>query len=267
MELHVASWSALFRRRRAAYTILLTLAVGVHATGIHLRGTVMPSVVDEIGGTAYYTWAIMLYTMASIMATACGGRLQATLGIRRGYIVGCGVVLGGALGCAAAPDIVVFLMASAMQGLGSGLLVALGYAMVGTLYPNALRPRVLSAASGIWGIAAFLGPTLGGMFAGLGWWRGAFWCAVPALALLGGLAWYALPPQAARQTVRRLPVLRLGLLAAGVLSVACSGQVVLLWMRLALVGCACVLAGMSFYLDSRSDDRLFPSRLSSAKIS
>lgn len=171
MEPQSASWSALFRGRRAAYTVLLTLAVGVHAIGIHLRGTVMPSVVEEIGGAAYYTWATMLYTMASIMATACGGRFQATLGIRRAYIVGCAVVLVGALGCAAAPHIAVFLVASAIQGLGSGSLMAIGYAMVGAFYPETLRPRVLSATSGLWGVAAFLGPTVGGMFAGMGWWR------------------------------------------------------------------------------------------------
>ena len=129
-----ATWAALFRGRLAAYTALMTLAVGAHAIGIHMRNTVMPSVVDDIGGAAYYTWAMMLYTMASIMATACGGRLQGALGIRKAYLIGCGVVLGGALGCAAASDIVIFLIASAIQGLGSGLLVSLGYAMGGGLF-------------------------------------------------------------------------------------------------------------------------------------
>lgn len=220
----------------------------------------MPSVVEEIGGAAYYTWATMLYTMASIMATACGGRFQATLGIRRAYIVGCAVVLVGALGCAAAPHIAVFLVASAIQGLGSGSLMAIGYAMVGAFYPETLRPRVLSATSGLWGVAAFLGPTVGGMFAGMGWWRGSFWSAAPALAILIGLAWYTLPPQVATQPAKRLPALRLALLAAGVLSIASSGQVEPLGVRLALVISACALAGMTFYFDARAVDRLFPSQ-------
>ena len=260
MDQPSATWAALFRGRLAAYTALMTLAVGAHAIGIHMRNTVMPSVVDDIGGAAYYTWAMMLYTMASIMATACGGRLQGALGIRKAYLIGCAVVLGGALGCAAASGIVVFLVASAIQGLGSGLLVSLGYAMVGAFYPEALRSRILSASSGIWGLAAFLGPTLGGLFAGLGWWRGAFWCFFPGLLALSLLAWYALPPAHEAQPVKRLPGLRLALLAAGVIAIASSGRVDPLGARLALLIGAGMLAGLTFHLDTRAADRLFPSR-------
>jgi hypothetical protein len=83
-----ASWLALFQGRRAAYTLLLLLAVGVHAMGIHLLATVLPSVVADIGGIAFYAWASMLYTMAAIIGTACGGLVMAWLGPRRTYMVG-----------------------------------------------------------------------------------------------------------------------------------------------------------------------------------
>ena len=260
MDQPSASWSALFRGRLAAYTTLMTLAVGAHAIGIHMRNTVMPSVVDDIGGAAYYTWALMLYTIASIIATACGGRLQSALGMRSAYLIGCAVVLGGALGCATASRIVIFLIASATQGLGSGLLMSLGYAMVGSLYPEALRPRILSASSGMWGLAAFLGPTLGGLFAGMGWWRGAFWCFAPGLLALSLLAWHALPPANEAQPLKRLPGLRLALLAAGVIAIASSGRVDLPGVRIALLLGACALAGLTFHFDTRAADRLFPSR-------
>jgi MFS family permease len=85
------------------------------------------------------------------------------------------VVLGGAAGCAVVPHIAVLLIACTIQGMGSGLLVAVAYSMVSELYANDLRSRVLSAISVVWGFAALLGPTVGGMFAGIGWWRGAFW--------------------------------------------------------------------------------------------
>ncbi len=242
------------------YTLLVSLAVSVHAASIHLRGTVLPSVVADIGGVGFYTWVLMLYIIAAIIGTACGGRLQVTLGFRRGYLVGGLIVLVGVLGCGGAFHIAGLLLASAIQGLGSGLLLSLAYGMVSALYPEVLRPRVLSVMSGLWGVSAFLGPTLGGMFAGMGWWRGAFWSAVPLLILLGILAWYTLPSASPTQTVKRLPALRLFLLAAGVLCVASSSQVTILGPRLALVGSACVLVAMTFHLDSRAHHRLFPSR-------
>ena len=255
-----ASWLALLQGRRAAYTWLLLLAVGVCAMGTHLLATVLPSVVADIGGIAFYAWASMLYSMAAIIGTACGGLVMAWLGPRRTYMGGGSVVLGGAVGCAVAPHIAVLLIACTLQGLGSGLLVAVAYSMVSELYAADLRSRVLSAISGVWSVAALLGPIIGGMFAGIGWWRGAFWSVVSLLTLLVSFAWYTLPSLERPRTAPSLPVVRLALLGAGVLSVASSGQVVALGMRLMLVGGACVLVGLTFHLDTRSPNRLFPSQ-------
>jgi MFS family permease len=118
---------------------------------------VLPSIVADLGGAAFYAWATLLYTIASIIGTVCGGRLMARLDLRRGYLVGVLVFLGGSVGGAMAPHMAVLLVARTLQGLGSGLLVAIAYSMVSELYIDVLRPRVLSAISGMWGVAALLG--------------------------------------------------------------------------------------------------------------
>jgi MFS family permease len=255
-----ASWSTVFRGPHLAYTALLTLGVGVYAIGIHLIGTVLPSVVADIGGAAFYAWATMLFTMASIIGTVCGGLVRGMLDLRRGYLVGVLVVLAGWAGCGVAPHISAFLIARAIQGFGSGLLVALAYSMVSEFYPEALRPRVLSAISGIWGVAALVGPMVGGLFATSGWWRGAFWVVIPILLLLCSLAWRALPAGGMHEAAGEFPALRLTLLGAGVLCVAVSGHVASLLWRLLLLASAVVLVGYSFRLDGRAAKRLFPSQ-------
>ena len=88
------------------------------------------------------------------------------------------------------------------------MFVALSYGMVSELYPEALRPRVFSMISGMWGTAALLGPTVGGIFAAIGWWRGAFWVATPVIIGLMGLAWCTLPPVAGQGAPVRLARLR-----------------------------------------------------------
>ena len=260
MPTHVSSWSALFQGRRAAYTVLLTSGIGVNATGLFIVATVLPSVVSDIGGTAFYAWATMLYTIASVIGTACGGFVRAWLDFRPGYLVGTLVVLVGVLACALAPHMGVLLLARTVQGFGSGMLIALAYSMVGELYPELLRPRIFSAISGMWGIAALVGPLVGGMFATSGWWRGAFWMFTPVLLVLGTLAWSALPPASPKGTDERLPLARLTLLAAGVLCVALSGHVGYLGIRLGLIGSAIALVGYTFHLDARTVTRLFPSQ-------
>lgn len=262
-----SQWSTLVRGPHLVYTLLLTLGVGVHAIGIHLLATVLPSVVADIGGVAFYAWATMLYTVASIMGTACGGLVRARLDLRRGYLVGVLVVLVGWVGCAVASHISVLLIARALQGFGSGLLVALAYSMVGEFYAEGMRARALSAISGIWGVAALVGPLIGGLFATSGWWRGAFWVATPILLLLAGLAWRTLPSTEAHRTIGEFPALRLTLLGIGVLCVAVSGHVAPLVWQLLLLGGAVILVGCAFRVDGRSAKRLFPSRPMSLRTS
>jgi Major Facilitator Superfamily len=235
----------------------------VHAFGIHLVATVLPSVVTDIGGAAFYAWATMLYIIASIMGTACGGLVRARLDLRHGYVAGAAVSLFGWFGCAIAPHIAILLAARAIQGVGSGLLVALAYSMVSEFYAEGQRARVLSAISGIWGLAALLGPMVGGVFAAGGWWRGAFWAAIPIFILLCGLAWYALPAIDMHSTPGAVPTLQLTLLGIGVFCVAMSGHVSVLALRLVLVVSAVALLGLAFRLDTHAANRLFPSRPSS----
>ena len=89
----------------------------------------------------------------------------------------------------------VLLVARTVQGFGGGLLLAQSMGLIGELYPPALRTRILAMVSGVWGVAALIGPLVGGIFAEIGWWRGAFWTTVPIIAAFTAGAWQALPQQ------------------------------------------------------------------------
>lgn len=152
----------LFQGRRAAHTLLLTLAVAVPATNVFIVGTILPSVVADIGGAEFYAWSTMLYTVTAILGTASSDFLKATLGLRRGYMVGALVFLVGSVGCAVAPHMLVLLGARTIQGGVGGALIALSFGTIGALYPEHLRPRMLSTIAGVWGVAALVGPAVGG---------------------------------------------------------------------------------------------------------
>jgi MFS family permease len=82
------SWSMLFQGRRAAHMLLLILSLSVSATNVWIVATILPSVVADIGGAEFYAWPTALYTVASILGTASGRFIKATLGLRRGYMAG-----------------------------------------------------------------------------------------------------------------------------------------------------------------------------------
>ncbi len=255
-----SDWLALLGEGRGLYTIILNLAIGLHAIDVFVISTVMPAVVADIGGAAFYTWPTMLYMVASIVGAASGGPVKAALGARRGYGLAGLVFLIGSAACAASPSMAVLLAARLLQGFGGGLLLSQSMSLVRELYPERLRTRILATISGVWGVAAVLGPLIGGIFAELGWWRGAFWSSVPLILLFTGLAWMSLPASPRPDSVPRFPLGRVLLLGAGVVSVGYTSLLEDPTLRTMLAALAVVMVAATFRLDSGSGNRLFPTR-------
>jgi len=231
------------------------------------RVTVMPRVVKELGGAEYYTWATMLYMVASIIGTAAGNPVRQMLGSRTGYAVAALVFAAGSAACALAPSMVLLLVARVIQGLGGGTMIALSMSLISELFPPHLRKRVLALVSATWGVASLLGPGIGGLFASAGFWRGAFWINVP-IVLLFILACTRLPRKQASEIAIRFPYLQLALLTAGVAAVAMASQVAHLWAQVGLLAAAALAVALTIKLDQTSDNRMFPSHpLSLARVS
>lgn len=261
----MAGFTDLLREGRAPLTVTLGLGIALHAMDVFLVATVMPTVVADIGGVRFYAWVSMLYMVGSIVGAASSGPLRSAYGSRHAYVLAGGLFLAGSLACAAAPSMQVLLATRAVQGLGGGLIVAQSMALVSELYTAELRKLMLASISGMWAAAALLGPALGGVFAELGLWRGAFGVNVPIIALFTLLAARHLPQVLGERTRQPFPLGRVGLLGAGVLSVAAAGQLSGTPLRLAVLGLALALVGGAFALDRRGAVRLFPRRAASLR--
>src|SRR6202000_1342085 len=183
------SWFDLFRNGLGIYTLTINLAMAMHAIDVFITAAVMPKVVKDIGGISFYTWPTTLYMISSIIGAASNARLRAIFGPRRPYILASLTFLFGSIGCALAPSMLIMLIARTVQGWGGGLLISLSMALVQSSYPEALRKRALAFISSTWGVAALLGPAVGGLFAEHGFWRGAFWFNVPIVAIFMTGAW------------------------------------------------------------------------------
>ena len=253
-----AGWIDLVREGRAVYSALICLGVSLHAMDVFVIATVMPSVVADIGGVAFYTWSAMLYVIASIIGAACGGYTRAAMGRRRGYTMAGAIFMLGTIGCALAPSMAALLIARLFQGFGGGLTLALAMALISELYVASLRQRIMAAINIVWTVTALSGPTIGGVFADIGFWRGAFWATVPLSAWLVIVAWRRLPPSGRAENLPRLPLERLGLLAISVIAVAAAGQLRVLPIQLALLVGAVALMWFTFHRDNAAPSRLFP---------
>jgi MFS family permease len=255
-----ANWIELLRDGRAAYTILLNLGIGLHALDVFVITTIMPAVVADIGGMSFYTWTAMLYMVGSIVGAAAGGHMRAKLGRRKGYVWGGAVLLIGTIGCAVPPDMATLLVARTVKGIGGGLVISQSMALVSDLYEPRIRTRILATVTTTWSIAALIGPAIGGAFAEIGWWRGAFWATAPFTLAFLWMAWKYIPAETVDAVARRFPIRRLALLTAGVMAIGLTSQFQNVAINGALIAVSALLVWLTLKLDGASDYGLFPSR-------
>jgi MFS family permease len=223
-----AGWLSLFQDGNALISVMITGGVAIHALSMRVVATALPSVVAEIGGLRFFAWTTTVAIVSAICGAAFAASLANSRGLRHAYRITLVSFAAGSMACAAAPDMGVFLAGRLLQGLGGGLLTALGYTTIGRVFAESLRTRAIVLLSGVWGVAAFSGPLLGGVLAGWGFWRWAFWIDVPIAVAVGVLAECGLPkPTEPKPDTVSLHAgtayARLALLGASVLAVSIGG--------------------------------------------
>jgi MFS family permease len=256
------SWGEIFRNGLGLYSALVIGGIAMNATQMLVIAIIMPTIVRDIGGASFYTWAAMLYTIGSIVGGASTGMVWSHLGARRSYTLGAGVFALGTVCCALAPDIGSLIAARGVQGWAGGLVSGSGMALITSVFDPRLRTRIIAISQGTFTACHLSGPIVGGMFAAMEWWRGSFWMMAPLMAVFAGVAYWKIPDRLSREAERNrfagVPFLRFATLAAGVLCVAASGSVPGIAPRVLLIAAAVALVGLTFRLDRRAADNLFP---------
>ena len=256
-----ASWAELFSGRNAWRAVAVTGGVALHAVNVHIVTTVLPSVVREIGGVEWYAWNTTLFVAASILGATLSVRLLQQFGPRRSYLAALAVFVLGSIGCATAPDMAWMLAGRTVQGLGGGVLAALGYALIRLMFEARLWPRAVALVSGMWGVATLCGPAVGGVFAELGHWRWAFWALLPVAlgqALIAGLQLPARSPGETGASRVALPIGQILLLIASALSVATASLFDTLYAQVGMVLFGLALGLALVRIDRRAKVRLLP---------
>ena len=166
------SWAELFQGKRGLYSSLIIGGIAMHATQILVIAIIMPTIIGELGGAVYYTWAAMLYTIGSIVGSSSTGPVWSRFGARKGYALGAAVFAVSTVACALAPDMGFLIVARGVQGWAGGLVAGGGTALITSLFDARLRTRILAMSQGTFTVCHLGGPVVGGMFVAIGWWRG-----------------------------------------------------------------------------------------------
>jgi len=254
-----ARWRDLASPTLAPRAALVVLGVWLNAADALVTATIMPSVAHDLGGAAYYGWAVAFYLTGSILAGASTGQLSHRLGLRAAMIIAAAAYAAGCALSAASPSIETFLLGRIVQGVGAGWLVGFCYVAIGVVFPEALWARMFGATAGVWGIASILGPLVGGLFASAGFWRGAFWL-FAGQGILFAFACAALLPGGGPgdAEVRPLAWRTLSILAAGITLIAAADVIGGVWLPVVLLALGMALLVVAARINARPRERLLP---------
>jgi EmrB/QacA subfamily drug resistance transporter len=211
-------WDDLSSEARSARRLVLAavmLAIFMTAIDSYIVATAMPTIVAALGGFRLFSWAFAAYLLAQAVTIPIYGRLADLYGRKRVFFAGTSLFLVGSALCGFAWGMVPLILFRAVEGVGAGAVQPIATTIIGDIYSPVERARMQGYISGMFGIAAVIGPTLGAFVVEHVGWPVVFWVNLPigaATFLMFGL--FLHEESAPRR--HRLDTLGSGLLVLGI---------------------------------------------------
>ncbi len=202
--------------------LLWTLALGVFAGALDLSvlSPALPALGRDLNvANGDLAWVFTLYLLVTVLSIALASALADRYGRRPVYLACLALFAAGSIVAIAAPSYAIFLAARAIQALGAGGIFPVATATIGDVVPAGRRGAALGIVAATWGLAAVVGPSIGGLVTHFISWRWIFAANVPLAAVVFALALRDVPAYAPR---RREP------LDAGGLALLCLGLLALM---------------------------------------
>jgi EmrB/QacA subfamily drug resistance transporter len=124
----------------------------------------------DLGGSLpTLSWILNGYAIGFAALLVPAGRLADRYGHRRAFLLGTGLFTAASAMCAASPGITSLVAGRVLQSAGAAVLVPSSLALLLAVTPPAGRARAVRAWAAVGGLAAALGPVVGGVLVELDW--------------------------------------------------------------------------------------------------
>lgn len=149
--------------------------------------TALTSIQQDLGASIdELEWTINGYTLSFAALLMTAAAIGERLGRRRVYAAGLLLFAAASASCALATDIGWLIGARVLQGVGAATVMPLALGLLNAAYPPQRRGWAMGVYGTVTGVAAVLGPMVGGAITeGLAW-QWIFWINVPIGVLLAG---------------------------------------------------------------------------------
>ena len=143
----------------------LMLTLILEALDQTIVGTAMPRIIAQLHGLDRYSWVVTAYILASMTMIPVVGKLSDQFGRKWFLLSGAVLFLLGSILAGASQSMDQLIIFRAVQGLGSGIGIALIATVMADLFPPDQRAKWSGLFGLVYGVSSLLGPTIGGWLA------------------------------------------------------------------------------------------------------
>lgn len=193
-----------FEQRPAIVLGLVGLAVALAALNFSVVFVAFDSMIDSFGASRQaLSWALTAFSITVGALTIPAGWLVDRLGRKTILLAGLGVFVVGSAAVSLAPTVPLLVVGRVIQAAGLSMESIAGLAMLLDAFGPERRSSAVGALGAVGGLAAALGPTIGGLLLDSIGWRWTFFLDVPIGLVLIVIIYLALSDS--HESVDRAP--------------------------------------------------------------
>jgi len=155
-------------------TLALSLAVFAVGVDVYIVAAVLPAIADDLQEPiAQVGLLASAYALPTALLAPFLGPISDRRGRRFSLLLGLSIFALAASVCVVAPNLLVLLVARAINGIGSAIALPAAFAAAGDVPPER-RARAMGVLAGMFPLSTLLGLPLGALAAIVAGWRGSF---------------------------------------------------------------------------------------------
>ncbi len=256
--------STLPKRQVIAAFIGTMLSMFLGSIFMTITATAMPRIVTDLGGFSQYTWVFTAYIITETIAVPLTGKLSDMYGRKWFFVVGMAIFTVGSFLCGISQSMTELIIYRAFQGIGFGVMSALGFIVIADIFPPEERGKYMGLMSGVFGLSTIIGPTLGGYLTDALSWRWCFFAPIPIGIIIIIIFIFMFPQMKAGETRHRIDyggVVTLTLFVAPLIMALTWGGVDYAWNSPVIIGSLAfsVVMLIAFILnEARAEEPIVP---------